>query len=573
MMIHGPDNPSPRAPVAHTGSGGPPRFALGAATEAFQALLQQWDVSHVVERAWRSDVSLWRAAPPSDVEERMGWLHLPERMRACVPDLTDLAEEVRREGTTHIVLLGMGGSSLAPKVFPGVFGARKGYPGLLVLDSTHPGVIQGVIDRIDIPRTLFLVSSKSGTTLEPLSFQRLFWQRVREAGLVPGDRFVAITDPGTPLADLAAKEGFRRTFPTLPTVGGRYSALTYFGLVPAALIGVDLDRLLRRAQALAEACLPSVPIAENPGASLGAALGLLATQGKDKLTIYASGRIAAFPVWLEQLLAESTGKEGRGIVPVVYEPPAPLETYGRDRVFVHLHEEEGRSEFSDHLERLEGAGHPVIEIRTPDPGDLGPEFFRWEMAVALSGIMIGIDPFDQPDVEMAKQLAREAMDHAGQETLAPRVPTVGTEDPAHLASEIRKWLGSAKAGDYIGIQAYLAETPTLTASLAELRHRFLTGGKVATTFGYGPSFLHSTGQLHKGGPPTGLFLQLVDTPARDLQVPGEPYTFGEIIRAQAIGDYRALVAKHRRVLRVDLGPDAEAGLRRLLEGARSGMRT
>ena len=547
------------------GSIDPLSWSLGSDGGRVEALEGAWQQARVPERFWKQDPTLWPAAPASDVAQRMGWLRLPEMMHEQLHELTSFAEAVRSEGFRHVVVLGMGGSSLAPDVLRGMFGHRPGYPELLVLDSTHPDAVAAVQRAIDVSRTLFLVSSKSGTTIEPLSFYRYFADAVRASGAAPGRSFVAITDPGTPLEKLAHEDGFRAVFLALPTVGGRYSALTMFGLVPAALVGVDVRSLLDRAWTMAEACAPSVPVRENPGLALGAALGELGTHGKDKLTLYAGGSFAPFPVWVEQLVAESTGKVGKGIVPIVDEPRVPPDRYGSDRVFVEV-QERGRLDgpLATHTSRLESAGFPVVRVQVPDPLAVGEEFFRWEMAVASAGNVLGIDPYDQPDVELAKELARRAMARPADAAAGPDRTTVSVNEPAALAEAVASWTGSARPGDYVGIQAYLAPTAETTGALEQLRRRLLEGLRLATTCGYGPRFLHSTGQLHKGGPNTGLFLQLIDLPRQDRPVPGAGYTFGELIRSQSMGDYQALRQKERRVLRVDLGDDAPRGLERLL---------
>ncbi len=545
-------------------------WSLGPEGMRVGALWDAWQQERVPERFWKLDATLWPAAPPSDVESRMGWLRLPEMMHAEVPRLRDFVEAVRRDGIQDAVVLGMGGSSLAPEVFGRVFGGKQEDLRLWVLDSTHPDAVRALAARLDIRRTLFLVSSKSGTTIEPLSFYRYFAEEVRRAtGSDPGRAFVAITDPGTSLEALARRDGFRAVFRALPTVGGRYSALTLFGLVPAALLGVDIEGLLDRAWTMAEACAPTVAVRDNPGLALGAALGDLAVRGRDKLTFYASESLAAFPVWLEQLVAESTGKIGRGIVPVVDEPPAPVEQYGPDRMFVEIQEgTPADPAIEDHVNRLEAAGFPVFRVRMPGVLEIGEEFFRWEMAVASAGRVVGIDPYDQPDVELAKELARKAMEPSRRTAPARDVVTVPAADPASLGPALRTWVASARPGDYVSLQAYLAPTETTSRALEAIRRDLLERLRVASTFGYGPRFLHSTGQLHKGGPNTGLFLQIVDSPSHDVPVPGSDYTFGDLIRSQSIGDYRALRQKGRRVVRVDLGSDVAAGLARLSEALR-----
>ncbi|MCI4324263.1 MAG: bifunctional transaldolase/phosoglucose isomerase [Thermoplasmata archaeon] len=544
----------------------PQSWNLAGADSAVAARLQTWQATRLPDRIWKADPTVWPAANPQDVATRLGWLSLPELMHEQLARLALFVEGVRADGIRHVVVLGMGGSSLAPDVFRRMFGPRAGYPELLVLDSTHPQAVTAVRHLIDPKSTLFLVSSKSGTTTEPLSFYRYFWEIVRASGTPPGSRFAAVTDPGTPLEKLAREQGFRAVFPALPTVGGRYSALTTFGLVPAALAGVDLLGLLDQAWTMSEACAPSVPAGESPGLGLGAALGELALRSRDKLTFCASAGFAPFPVWVEQLVAESTGKIGRGIVPIVDEPRIAASSYGTDRLFVELQEDGHRDvDLAAHTAQLEAGGHPVIRIRVANLLDLGQEFFRWEFAVASAGAIVGINPFDQPDVEFAKELARQAMAQPSGPGGAAAPPTVRADDPTALAAAVRTWAALVRPGDYIGIQAYLPPSDLTWTQLQELRRGCLEQLHVATTLGYGPRFLHSTGQLHKGGPNTGLFLQIVDDPKPDVEVPGAGYTFGQLIRAQSLGDYQALSQKGRRILRVDLGSDRAGGLRRLAE--------
>ncbi|MFZ1024305.1 MAG: bifunctional transaldolase/phosoglucose isomerase [Thermoplasmata archaeon] len=544
----------------------PQSWTLGSDGARVAARLLSWQSERVAERFWKRDATLWPAAPPTDVAERMGWLQLPEMMHEQVARLEHFANQIRSEGFRHVIVLGMGGSSLAPDVLGGLFGHRPGYPELLVLDSTHPDAIAAVRARIDPAHTFFLVSSKSGTTLEPLSFYRYFWEQLRVSGVPPGRCFAAITDPGTSLEKLARGEGFREVFLALPTVGGRYSALTMFGLVPAALIGLDVRALLDRAWTMAEACAPSLRVDENPGLSLGAVLGELGAGGRDKLTFYAAAGFAPFPIWVEQLVAESTGKIGKGIVPVVDEPPVSVEQYGSDRLFVEIQVGTAPdTALRAHTSRLETAGFPVVRVRVSDPLAVGEEFFRWEVAVASAGMILGIDPYDQPDVELAKELARKVMAPPSGSSGASGIVTVPSADRGVLVAEFRRWISTCRPGDYVGIQAYLAPRPATSNALETLRRGLLERLHVATTFGYGPRFLHSTGQLHKGGPNTGLFLQLVDTPTQDIPVPGANYSFGDLIRSQSVGDYQALQQKHRRVLRIDLGADVAGGLQILQE--------
>jgi transaldolase/glucose-6-phosphate isomerase len=536
---------------------------LGDYAARVERRAEDWRREEFGARLWRRDATLWSASPLAEIEDRLGWLGLPRTMRDEIEDIEVFARAARKEGFRDVVLLGMGGSSLAAEVFQRTFGRLSGCPRLVVLDSTHPQAVRAVERGVSLRRALFLVSSKSGTTLETLSLFRYFWAALRRAGIDAGGRFVAITDRGTPLDEMAIARRFRAVFHAPADVGGRYSALTVFGLLPAALIGVDVRRVLFNAGRMAAASSRVSP-PRNPALTLGAALGEMAVAGRDKVTFLASPALAALPVWIEQLIAESTGKDDRGIVPVVDEPPGRPGTYGADRVFVSL-EMAGRSgdstqEKSDALRR---AGHPLIRIRLDGKTDLGAEFFRWEVAVAAVGAVLGVHPFNQPDVERAKELARQAMrredrDH-DRDGGAERARVI--ERAAGSAVELRRWLGNARPGDYISLHAYLAPTAAVDRRLAKIRAALRDRFGVATTVGYGPRFLHSTGQLHKGGPNTGLFLQLLDDPVADVAVPETDYTFGELIRAQAEGDHRALVERERRVLRFRLGRDIDAGLK------------
>lgn len=540
----------------------PPALSPGEHAAAVAARLQRWEEDDAVARLWAGDHTLWTAEPAPEIEDRLGWLTLPDTMRAEIPEVLAFAAEVAAAGVTHVVLLGMGGSSLAPEVFSRTFGRRPGYPELIVLDSTHPGAVRAVDEQTNPASTLFVVSSKSGTTIEPNSFLAHCWER---AASLP-DReahFVAITDPGTSLAGLARDRGFRRVFEAPPDVGGRFSALSHFGLVPAALIGADIGRLLDGAAAAADACRR--PPSDNPGFVLGAVLGELALAGRDKATFLVSPTLAALPAWIEQLIAESTGKEGTGILPVAGEPVGAPEAYGDDRLFVYLSltgDEDGTQAAA--LSALEAAGHPVVRLHLNHPGDLGAEMYRFEVATAMAGSVLGIHPFDQPDVQLAKVLASRAM--AGGAEGGP-IPAVPAADADALATALAALLSQARRGDYLAIQAFVAPTPQAEAALQGLRLAVRDRLRLATTLGFGPRFLHSTGQLHKGGMNTGLFLQVRDDADPDLPVPGTDYSFGRLITAQADGDHGALAAKGRRVLRVDLDGDPVGGLAALEEAA------
>lgn len=552
-------------------AGGLDRQAIhaGALEGPLQARLEQWEKDGFSRRLWAKDYTLWSPKPVPEIVDRMGWLHLPEQMHEEIGHLVEFRERVRQDGFTHAVLLGMGGSSLAPEVFSETFGG-EGYAKLEVLDSTHPEAVRAVEKRIDLKHTLFIVSSKSGTTMETLSLFHYFWNQL--TGDDRGTQFVGITDASTPLEKLGAERGFRKVFRATGDVGGRYSALTHFGLVPAAIIGVPLTELLGRAWEMSESCAFDVAAKDNPGLALGALLGEAALAKRDKLTFLSGPGLSAFPVWLEQLVAESTGKSDRGILPVAGETLGDPAVYGDDRVFVDLRIPEktddnaaktGKNGKALDLAALEAAGHPVVRLKLTDRLDIAQEIFRWEIAVPAAGAIIGIQPFNQPDVQLAKDLARQAMKHGRSQAPPPGSEPVPVEQASELKSAVDSWLKTAKGGDYIALQAYLPPSAETSASLESLRLVLRDRMKLATTVGYGPRFLHSTGQMHKGGPNTGLFLQLVDDAAPDLPVPETDYSFGDLIRAQALGDWQALTQRGRRVLRVHLGQDVQKGLKQL----------
>lgn len=540
-------------------------LSLGEFQPSFEERLSIWKGTGFSKRLWGKDPTLWADGRAAEIMNRLGWLDLPERMSEDLGQLESFAEDIRSEGFTHAVLLGMGGSSLAPEFYQKTFGNRLGFPELVVLDSTHPAAVSAVEKTVDINHTLFIVSSKSGTTLETLSFYRYFWDKAGRLTKTPGRRFIAITDPRTSLAVLARERGFRRLFEAHPDVGGRYSALTEFGLVPAAVIGMDVRKLIDRAWVAAENNAFCVPEDAAAGLLLGAALGEVARR-RNKLTVYTSESLTHFPSWLEQLIAESTGKDGKGIVPVADEAPVPPEYYGGDRVFVGLGLEQDRDrDFEARLDVLQQLGHPIIRIDLKDLYSLGGEIFRWEIAVAAAGAVIGIHPFNQPDVELAKELARSVM-KGGQRPDTGReagVETVPAANVIGLKAAVEAWASSARPGDYVAIQAFLPPSPEISQALGEIRLDLLERTKLATTLGYGPRFLHSTGQLHKGGPNEGLFLQIVHEPELDLAVPETDYSFGALIRAQALGDCLALGKKGRRVLRIGLTGDPRTGLSRI----------
>jgi transaldolase/glucose-6-phosphate isomerase len=530
----------------------PVSFHLGGHEDRVVERLHAWQNDDFACRMWRRDPTLWAEEDTPEITNRLGWLNLPESMQEQAEEITAFADSVK-DAFDDVVVLGMGGSSLAPDVFGKVFDAADGYPDLTVLDSTHPDAVTALADDLALERTLFVVASKSGTTTETLSFFRYFWDRVSGVTDTPGDHFVANTDPGSDLVALGEERGSRAVFRAPPDVGGRYSALTPFGLVPAALMGIDLQRLLDRAWAAEAGSDFCVEAPNNAGLELGAALGELATAGRDKVTFVTSPSLEAFPAWQEQLIAESTGKDDTGIVPVDGEPLAGPKAYGDDRVFVYfyLDGEQDRATIGK-LDALEEAGHPVISIRLDDRYDLAREMYRWEMGVAAAGAILGIHPFNQPNVEAAKRLATEAMnaeDGAGG-NVGGQTRTIVADDTGALQQAVGDWLGAADETSYLGVQAYLAPTAATEEALRTLQETLRDRTGLATTLGYGPRFLHSTGQLHKGGPPNGLFLQLVDTPSDEVSVPETDYTFTELIAAQATGDYQALQEADRTVLRV-----------------------
>ena len=535
-------------------------FALGALTAPVDARLDSWDEQDFGARMWAKDHTLWSEDEIPELADRLGWLWLPDRP-GDVAGIEAFAAEVRHEAD-RVVLLGMGGSSLAPEVYQSTFGNAAGHPELVVLDSTHPAAVSAVAEIVDLRRTLFVVASKSGGTIETLSLFRYFWGEVAASTDRPGERFVALTDPGSGLEALALERRFRRVFPTPPDVGGRYSALTAFGLLPAALIGMDVGRLLASAAHMARACGPAIPASRNPGLRLGAVMGEAALAGRDKLTYLCSPALAAFGGWVEQLIAESTGKRGTGIVPVAGEPAGVPASYGADRLFVHLSlAGEGGSARSVLPEALREAGHPVVTVVLDDLYDLGAELFRSETAVAAAGSILGINPFDQPDVQIAKDMARRAMSPEGP---GDPVDEVSTGAPAELARRLDEWIARLGEGDYISVHAYLPMDGPASPALEELVRALGDRFGAAITLGYGPRFLHSTGQLHKGGANIGLFLQIVDVAGPDLEVPEAGFTFRRLIEGQSAGDCRALAARGRRVLRVRLDGDPADGLGAIL---------
>jgi glucose-6-phosphate isomerase/transaldolase/glucose-6-phosphate isomerase len=520
-------------------------FELQLLVDAAKARLS---ASHAVDRLWANDHRLWKD-DPTDITNRLGWLTIIESMKDRTEELQTFAASARKRGIRDVVLLGMGGSSLGPEVLRASFGSSSGFPRLWVLDSTVPGWVRQVTKAIDPARSLFLLASKSGGTIEVMSLFAHFWEFVhRTPGNQGGAQFLAITDPGTGLEKLAAEHQFWRIFTNPPDIGGRYSVLSYFGLVPAALMGIDVARLLSRATAMAQACRIPSPLGENPGADLGATMASLAQAGRNKVTLIASPQVATFGLWAEQLLAESTGKEGTGLIPVASESLVSPTAYGIDRLFVYLRlKGDENRQLDRQVAGLARQGHPVLTFTLQDRYDLAAEFFRWEVATALAGHLLGIHPFDQPNVQESKDnTARvlEAIEATG------RLPKQVTATARQAGTKLKRL---SCPGTYVAILAYTTPSSQMEKAISSLRKALVFYHHVATTAGYGPRYLHSTGQLHKGGPSSGLFVQLVDPMMPDLTIPGKPFTFRTLAQAQAAGDIEALKAHGQEAILVPLG--------------------
>jgi len=535
--------------------------------QAVSGSLRAWETSDGVARMWAGDASVWTGR---DEAQWLGWLPIAGEQLAQRQRFEQFSAEVKAAGFTQVLLLGMGGSSLCPEVLRLSFGHVPGFPDLHVLDSTDPAQVEATEKKIDVARTLFIVSSKSGSTLEPNIFQQYFFERAGR----DGSRFIAITDPGSQMQRVAERDGFRRIFFGLPSIGGRFSALSDFGMIPAAAMGIDAGRFLASADAMAKACAAPK---DNPGLTLGVLLGTLARAGRDKLTMVASPAIHDLGAWLEQLVAESTGKDGKAIVPVDREPLGPPEVYGRDRVFVYLRLASALNGAPDPaqdraMDALAAAGHPVVRIAIDDVYDLGREFFRWEFATAVAGAILGINPFNQPDVEASKiatkKLTSEFEATGSLPAEAPAfeedgIKVFGEAAGSTLADSLRAHVDSIRESDYFALLAYIQMKPAHEAALTAMRRRVRDAKRVATCLGFGPRFLHSTGQAYKGGPNTGVFLQITAEDARDVPIPGQRYTFGIVKAAQARGDLTVLHERGRRALRIHLGADVDAGLRKL----------
>ncbi|HEX6045596.1 MAG TPA: hypothetical protein VFZ22_13980 [Pyrinomonadaceae bacterium] len=537
-------------------------FLLGPLGDRLNNALREAEEADVAKRIWRKDASLWKDddASHKQIRNSLGWLTVPDEMIGVAGDLIEFANSIRHRGFKHVMVCGMGGSSLCPEVLARTFGPQQGFPELLVLDSTDPDVIARFRDQIDIDHCLFVIASKSGTTTEPTVFYKYWYDELSKRRKDPGENFVAITDPGSPLVDTASELGFQRTFLNQADIGGRYSALSYFGMAPAALMGIDVHKFLDRAKQAEQQFSAVMPVASNDALKLGTILGECANAGRDKLTLVIDPQIETLGLWIEQLIAESTGKQDKGILPVAGEPLGDPSTYGDDRVFVSISIGEIAQDTKTHLDLLADAGHPVIHRTLTDVYDLSAEFFAWEFATACAGWRLGINPFDQPNVQEAKDATRELLSEFTKTGQLPEAEKPVADDDA-----IRAQVKSIKPHDYVAFLNYIEETPEIDRKLQELRTTVRDRTKCATTTGYGPRFLHSTGQLHKGGSNSGVFFQISGDDKVDFPVPGEPYTFSILKQAQALGDFRALSSRGRRVVRVDLGSNAVAGLNHLHE--------
>ena len=559
-------------------------------TQGVNAALDDWKKNGKVKRLWARDASLWTN---TDENKWLGWLGLTEDQISNRDRFIRIAEEIRVAGFTHALLLGMGGSSLGVEVLKLTFGKFQEFPEMLVLDSTDPAQIRAVESKLDLAKTIFIVSSKSGGTLEPNILKQYFFERVKQVvgAAEAGKRFIAITDPGSKLQQVAEADGFRQVFFGIPSVGGRYSVLSNFGMIPGAIQGIDIAKLLDRAEEMVHSCASVVPADENPGVILGAILGTLQKAGRDKVTIFTSPSISDLGAWLEQLLAESTGKEGKGLIPVDREQVGSPDVYGNDRLFTYLRLEDAPDPKQDSaVAALEKAGQPVVRIAVPDRYDLGQEFFRWEFATAVAGSIIGIHAFNQPDVEASKNETRKLTseyEKSGSLPLESPLFEQGglklftdernaaalkqTAGDATLTGYLRAHLNRLHSGDYFALLGYVQMNEANEAQLQSIRHAVRDKKRVATCVGFGPRFLHSTGQAYKGGPNSGVFLQITCDDASDLPVPGQKYTFGIVKAAQAQGDFQVLADRNRRALRVHLGADVAAGLTKLQQAIQQAL--
>ena len=554
---------------------------------AVDASLDDWRKNNKVARLWQKDASLWSN---TDESNWLGWLTITEEQLANLDTLKRFSAEVKKAKFKHVLLLGMGGSSLCPEVLRMTFGKVAGFPELHVLDSTDPAQIKAIERKLDLKKTLCIVSSKSGSTLEPNIFKQYFFERVKKAvgEKLVGSRFIAVTDPGSKMQQVAETDKFWKIFAGVPSIGGRYSALSNFGMVPAAAMGLDVGKFLKSTHEMVEACGANSAADANPGVILGTILGVAANHGRDKITIITSPGIFDLGAWLEQLIAESTGKIGKGIIPVDREKPAKPETYGSDRVFAYLRLANKTNKTQDAaVAALEKAGHPVIRITLPNVYTLGQEFFRWEIATAVAGSIIGINAFNQPDVEASKiETKKLTSQYESTGSLPAESPFFTSKDARLFADEkntaalsggntlgdvLKSHLSRIGAGDYFAVLGYIPMNAENEKSLQAMRHSVRDLKGVATCLGFGPRFLHSTGQAYKGGPNSGVFLQITCDDASDLAVPGQKYTFGVVKAAQARGDFAVLAERGRRALRVHLGKNLKSGLNALAKAVTQGL--
>lgn len=554
---------------------------------AVAASLEDWRKHNKIARLWKKDASLWTR---TDESNWLGWLHIVEQQLSHVEAFKRITEDVKKARFKHALLLGMGGSSLCPEVLRMTFGKIKGFPELHVLDSTDPLQIKAIEGKLDLKSTLCIVSSKSGSTLEPNIYKQYFFERVKSkvGEKEAGNRFVAITDPGSHMQEVAVADRFREIFFGVPSIGGRYSALSNFGMVPAAIMGLDVERFLTTAREMVAACGPTSTVRDNPGVLLGTILGVAANRGRDKLTIIASPGISDLGAWLEQLIAESTGKAGKGIIPVDRERVARSSVYGGDRVFAYLRLTTKPSKAQDTaVLALENAGHPVVSISVDDVYSLGQEFFRWEIATAVAGSIIGINAFNQPDVEASKVETRKLtgeyeakgrlplevpfFEAGGIQFFADEKNVAAIHGGLNVAAVLKRHLCRLSAGDYLAVLGYIPMNAQSEKALATIRHAVRDKKKVATVLGFGPRFLHSTGQAYKGGPNTGVFLQITCNEPKDLAVPGQKYTFGVVKAAQARGDFAVLAERGRRALRVHLGKNLKLALSTLSKAVQKAL--
>jgi len=557
-------------------------LSLGDFTTAVESTFKKWKEENLLKRIWEKDPSIWiqgagLADSIAELSNRLGWLDAVEKTKSTVKELSDFSNNLRTREINDVILLGMGGSSLAPEVIMDVFGKRDGWPVLTVLDTTDPETILSLMPMIDPDKTLFIVSSKSGGTIETLSLFKYFYSYYRAIGLEAGYHFVAITDPGSGLERLANEKRFLKVFSSPPDVGGRYSALTVFGMVPSALIGVDIEKLIRKTDSMMELCGPDIEAEKNPAAVLGAFMGEMALKGRDKLSLVISLSISRLGAWIEQLVAESLGKNGKGILPIVDEGSLEIEDYGDDRAFVYIKlDGDDNTDLESSYQVVSSKGIPSLKVTIGDTYDLGGLFFIWELATALSASIIGVNPFDQPDVESAKLKSRALMEEYR------KTGNIRTDKPLFVQDEVEffgsdaihgktikigleSFLNGKNETDYVAIMAYLPYDEELNDCLEDIRTGIRKKTGLAVTLGYGPRFLHSTGQLHKGGNNNGLFIQITHRISEDAGIPGEAYSFGALITAQAVGDYEALIDAGRRVCRLNIKGDIGENLEEILK--------